>query len=313
MVSVVIPAWNEERNVERCASEIAVCLEEAGESFELLFVDDGSTDRTWAKLSALACGNAAIRALRLSRNFGKEGAIFAGLEAAKGDCAVVMDCDLQHPPAVLIEMLRVYRGGDVDVVQARKSVRGKESMLHRGGAALFYGLLRATSGIDLRTASDFKLLSRAALDSLLRMPERQTFFRAMSGWIGFRTAEVFFEVPQRQEGHTRWSIKALTALALKAIAAYSALPMQFVTFCGVVFFVFSLVMGIQTLYMKLTGQAIEGFTTVILILLIMGSIIMFSLGVIGLYIAHIYEEVKCRPRYIVAETTEGDPHPTNNA
>ncbi len=306
MVSVVVPAWNEEKNVERCAREIARVLGEAGELFELIFVDDGSSDGTWDKLCALCERDESIRAIRLSRNFGKEGAIFAGLKAARGDCAAVMDCDMQHPPGVLVEMLSVYRAGDVDVVQAKKSMRGKEPLLHRWGAKLFYGLLQVTSGLDLRNASDFKLMSRAALDSLLDMPERQTFFRAMSGWVGYRTAEVVFEVPARDEGQTRWSLRALTKLALNAIAAYSTLPMQFVTFCGGVFFLFSVVMGIQTVYMKLSGQAIAGFTTVILILLIMGSIIMFSLGVIGLYLARIYEEVKRRPRYIVAETRGGE-------
>ena len=153
-------------------------------------------------------------------------------------------------------------------------------------------------------ASDFKLLDRAAVDEFLKLPERNVFFRALSSWVGFKTTYVEFHVQEREAGESKWSMKSLFKYAINNITSFSAVPMQVVTFCGVIFFVFAIVLAVQSLYLYFSGRAVAGFTTVILLLLIIGSILMFSLGVIGYYLSKIYEEVKMRPRYIISEITE---------
>lgn len=304
LLSIVVPAYNEQENIAAAAAEVKKHMQQASIPYEMIFVDDGSSDGTWQSIAEQAEQDSQIRGLRFSRNFGKEGAIFAGLKAARGDCVVVMDCDLQHPPETIVEMYRIWEHNDVDVVEARKSSRGKENIFYKGFSKLFYGLLKAVGKIDLENCSDFKLMGRPVVDSLNAMPERQTFFRALSSWVGYKTTVVYFQVPPRHAGTSKWSVGQLFRYAIRSISAFSTAPMQAVTICGFVFFVFAVVLGLQTLISKLLGHSEAGFPTVILLLLIIGSIIMFSLGVIGYYIARIYDEVKFRPRYIVSETTD---------
>ena len=307
LLSVVLPSYNEEASIPRAADTITAILTEAVIPHELVFVDDGSRDRTWAAIQEQAGRHPQVRGVRFSRNFGKEAAIFAGLAQARGDCALVMDCDLQHPPEKAVEMYRLWREG-YQVVEGVKASRGKENPLHTFAAKSFYSIISRATGIDMSRASDFKLLDRRAVDTLLAMREKNAFFRALSSWIGFRTTQVEFEVQPRLEGESKWSIRSLVRYALTNIAAFSTAPLQLVTLLGVVVFCCSVVLGIWSLIQKVTGQALEGFTTVILLQLLIGSILMICLGIIGYYIAKIYEEIKDRPRYIVAERCEGQGH-----
>ena len=267
-------------------------------------MDDGSRDGTWAAIQYQTARFPQVRGVKFSRNFGKEAAIFAGLAQARGDCAVVLDCDLQHPPEKIVEMYRLWQEG-YQVVEGVKTSRGKESPLHTLAARTFYSIISNATGIDMSRASDFKLLDRRAVDTLLAMREKNAFFRALSSWIGFRTTQVEFEVQPRLEGQSKWSLRSLIRYAVTNITSFSAAPLQIVTLLGVVVFLCSVVLGIWSLWQKATGQALEGFTTVILLQLFIGSILMICLGIIGYYIAKIYEEIKDRPRYIVAERCEG--------
>ena len=181
-----------------------------------------------------------------------------------------------------------------------KRTRGKETGAHRASAGIFYRIMSKAVKIDMSRASDFKLLDRRAVDSLLDMPERNAFFRAMSSWIGYRQTQVEFDVQEREAGKTKWSTWKLITYAVGNIVGYSTAPMQLVTGAGVAVFLLAVIMGIQTLVRYFTGHAVEGFTTVILLILLIGSIIMISLGIIGYYIARIYEETKGRPKYIVS-------------
>ena len=301
-LSVVVPMYREAANVPTVLETIAGHVREAAAAYEIIVVDDGSPDDTWRELTAAAGRVAGLRALRLSRNFGKEQALSAGLEASRGACVIVMDGDLQHPPALIPEMVSCWRRGGVDVVEAVKRDRGNEPWLSRACARAFYGLLRALSGFDLRGASDFKLLDRRVVEAWKRMPERSLFFRGMVAWLGFRRSQVLFDVPERVGGGgSRWSVMALFRLALEAITAFSSALLQLVTLFGIGFLLFSVVLAVQTLVLKLRGHAITGFATVILLLLMIGSLLMISLGLIGLYLARIYDEVKGRPRFVVAE------------
>ena len=304
LLSVVLPAYNEEESVPLAAQVIGDLLTGAGIGHELIFVNDGSRDHTWRAIQEAAARRPQVRGIRFSRNFGKEAAIFAGLAQAKGDCCVVLDCDLQHPPEKILEMYRLWQQG-WQVVEGVKISRGKESPLHTLAAKTFYRFLSGATRIDMSHASDFKLLDRRAVDVLVAMREKNAFFRALSSWIGFDTAQVEFEVQPRAAGESKWSLRSLTRYAVTNLAAFSTAPLQIVTILGVLVFLCSLVLGCWSLWQKINGQALEGFTTVILLLLLIGSALMVCLGILGYYIAKIYEEIKDRPRYIVADDCGG--------
>lgn len=301
MLSVILPAYNEEPMIQKAAAVIDGLLTEASIPYEIIFVNDGSKDATWQEIERAAAKNPHVVGVNFSRNFGKEAAMLAGLATAAGSCCAVMDCDLQHPPETLIQMYRLWEQG-YEVVEGVKRSRGKESALHRASAGMFYRIISSAVKIDMSRASDFKLMDRRAVDALLAMPERNTFFRALSSWIGYKTISVEFDVQERTEGESKWSTWSLIQYAIKNIVAFSTVPMQCVTVAGVVVFVFAVILAIQSLVRYFTGHAVEGFTTVILLILIIGSAIMISLGIIGYYIAKIYEEVKGRPRYLISKT-----------
>ena len=303
-LSVVLPAYNEEESVPLAADVIGDLLTQAGIDHELIFVNDGSRDHTWRAIQEAAARRPQVRGIRFSRNFGKEAAIFAGLAQARGDCCVVLDCDLQHPPEKILEMYRLWQQG-WQVVEGVKISRGKESPLHTLAAKTFYRFLSGATRIDMSHASDFKLLDRRAVDVLVAMREKNAFFRALSSWIGFDTAQVEFEVQPRAAGESKWSLRSLTRYAVTNLAAFSTAPLQIVTILGVLVFLCSLVLGCWSLWQKINGQALEGFTTVILLLLLIGSALMVCLGILGYYIAKIYEEIKDRPRYIVSDDCGG--------
>ena len=199
LLSVVLPSYNEEASVPRAARTISELLAQAGVQHEIIFVDDGSRDGTWAAIQGQASLHPQVRGVRFSRNFGKEAAIFAGLAQARGDCAAVMDCDLQHPPEKVVEMYRLWQQG-YQVVEGVKVSRGRENPLHTLAARAFYSVISGAMGVDMSKASDFKLLDRRAVDTLLALREKNAFFRALSSWIGFSTAQVEFEVQPRVAG-----------------------------------------------------------------------------------------------------------------
>jgi polyisoprenyl-phosphate glycosyltransferase len=302
MISVVIPLYCEGRHLHKVISAVSNELVHSVDSYEIILIDDGSIDDTWKIITEESRSFPAIQAVRLSRNFGKEAALCAGLEMAKGDAVIVMDGDMQHPPTLISTMIKLWQEEHVDVVEAIKTDRGDESIFGKLRAWLFYIILYKLSGFDLRGASDFKLMSKQVVDAWLQMQERNLFFRGMSAWLGFRRRTITFDVPKRAGGKSAWSFFKLLRLALTGITAFSTLPLHLVTLMGVIFFIFSIILGIQTLYMKFFGHAFAGFSTTILLQLLIGSLLMISLGIIGEYLARIYEEVKRRPRYIISQS-----------
>ena len=284
--------------IPRTTSVIDGILCEAGIDHELLFINDGSKDRTWAEIEEAAAGNSNVRGVCFSRNFGKESAIFAGIAEAKGDCCVVIDCDLQHPPEKIVEMYRLWEQG-YEIVEGVKTSRGKESGFHKFAAKSFYDIMSSSVGFDMSRASDFKLLDRKAMNVLLNMNEKNAFFRALSSWIGFNSTEVEYDVREREAGTSKWSTKALVKYALTNITSFTSAPMQIVTFLGIIVFVVGLATSIEALVRFIQGTAQAGFTTVIILQCFTGSFIMIGLGIIGFYISKIYDEVKGRPKYII--------------
>ncbi len=302
LLSVIIPSYNEEANIARTAGRLGEVLSKAGIPYELLFISDGSRDNTFEEIEKAAQSDSNVKGFEFSRNFGKEAAIFAGLKVAKGNCCVVIDCDLQHPPEIIPDMFRLWKEG-YDVVEGVKSDRGDESKLHKLFVNIFYGTMSKLMKINMNDTSDYKLLDRRVMDVLLSLPESNTFFRALSFWVGFKSASIRYEVQERTAGESKWSFMSLLKYAIMNTTSFTTAPLQLVTMLGTVSIVLAVIMGVQTLVRYFMGTAVEGFTTVILLVLMIGGFIMLSLGIIGHYLARIYEEVKGRPRYIIARET----------
>lgn len=305
MLSVVIPAYNEEEIIPKTAKTIDTILNDAGIDHELLFINDGSKDKTWERIEEQASLIPSVKGVCFSRNFGKESAVFAGIAEAKGDCCVVIDCDLQHPPEKIVEMYRLWEQG-YEIVEGVKTSRGRESGMHKFAAKAFYSIMSDAVGFDMSRASDFKLLDRKAINVLINMNEKNAFFRALSSWVGFKQTEVEYEVREREAGTSKWSTKSLIKYAVTNITSFTSAPMQIVTIMGMFVFVFGLLVSIEALVQYFRGTAREGFTTVIILQCFTCSVIMMGLGVIGFYISKIYDEVKGRPRYIIDKTTDKD-------
>ena len=301
MLSVIVPAYNEELTIEKAYYTISDILNKADIDHEIVFVDDGSSDSTYKIINELSEKEDNIHGLHFSRNFGKEAAISAGLASASGDCVVVIDCDLQHPPEKIVEMYRLWEEG-YEIVEGIKSSRGKENKIHGLSAKIFYSIISKMVGFDMSNASDFKLLDRKVVDILNSIPEKKGFFRALSFWVGYKKTTVEFEVKERIAGVTKWSAASLLKYAVSNISAYSTAPMQIVTVLGVIMLIITMIFGVWALIDKICGRALEGMTTVILILIFIGSIMMISLGIIGYYVARIYDEIKGRPKYIVSSS-----------
>lgn len=303
-LSVVLPAYNEEQMLVKTCRTLKKILDLAEINYELVIVDDGSTDQTWKIIEETAEKDRNVTGVHFSRNFGKEAAIVAGLAQASGNAVAVMDCDLQHPPEVLVKMYRLWEQG-YEVVEGIKKSRGTETVFHRKSAGFFYRIMSRATGFNMENASDFKLLDRKAVESVLSMPERSMFFRATSSWVGFKSTSVLFEVQEREAGESKWSTGSLIRYAFRNIVAFTTLPLQFVTIGAGGCFICSLLLLIYSLVRYFTGHAVEGYTTLLIVMLFIGSAVMMSLGIIGYYIARIYEEVKRRPRYIVSRIIHG--------
>lgn len=303
ILSIILPSYNEQKNISNTASELSLLLEKERIDYELIFISDGSVDGTYQAICDEALKNSKVKGVEFSRNFGKEASIFAGLQVAVGDACIVMDCDLQHPPSVIPQMYALWQQG-YEVVEGVKSNRGKESLIHKAFANLFYGIMSKMIKVDMKSSSDFKLIDRKVVDVLLDLTEKNTFFRALTFWAGFNSTTVFYEVQERKYGESKWSYSSLFRYAISNATSFSTLPLQLVTIMGIISIGFSVILAIQTLVKFFMGTAVEGFTTVILLVLIIGGFIMLSLGIIGHYLARIYEEVKGRPKYIIKSVTD---------
>lgn len=305
-LSVVVPVYNEGEHIASSVGVIEESLKAVGESYEIVVVDDGSSDSTWQALTRLVHANVQVCALKFSRNFGKEAAIRAGLEAAGGDAVIVMDADLQHPPALIPEMVRRWNAGECDVVDGRKEPVPRPTWIDEMGAKGFYYWFRRVTGHDLDGSSDFKLLDRAVVNAYLALPERRLFFRGLISWLGFRHSEIMYRVAPRVVGLSKWSFGRLTRFAVDSLFSFSGAFVHIVTVLGFLTIGVAICLGIYTLALKLSGRAMEGFSTTILVELFMGSCIMISLGILGEYVVRIHDELKQRPRYLTSKHLLGE-------
>jgi len=306
-LSVVAPVLNEEGSVRDLHRRLTATLETLG-SFEIVIVDDGSTDGTWELLRSMAAEDARLRLVRLSRNFGHQVAMTAGLDAARGEAIVLMDGDLQDPPEVIPELVARWRDG-FEVVYAIRSARPGETRFKLWTARLFYKLIGRMSPVAMPAdAGDFRLLARPAADALRRMPEQARFLRGMSSWIGFRQTGVPYERDARHAGETKYPTRKMVRFAVDAITSFSTTPLKLVGGVGFTLVVFFVGYLAYTIYRRFfTDATVPGWTTVIVLLLLIGGAQLVALGVIGQYIARIYDESKRRPLYVVSEVVGGEP------
>lgn len=307
-ICFLIPAFNEAKNLEKLVGKLWQVTSEIRHNFEILFVDDGSRDDTWKVIEKLGAKDRRIQGISLSRNFGKENALLSGVECIGDhvDAVIVLDADLQHPPTLIPQMIKSWENADIQIVEAIKKSRGEESWSYKISSRLFYYLIFRLGGFELGNSSDFKLLDRVVIEQLKKMPEANVFFRGMISWVGFSTLKLFFDVAPRADANGGMSFRKRFKLALTAIMAFTSAPLQIVSVIAFSFFMFALAMTGHTLYRKFTGTATSGFATVNILLLLVGSSVLFGLGIIGEYIAKIYAEVKGRPRYIVSRSKNLD-------
>jgi polyisoprenyl-phosphate glycosyltransferase len=300
-ISIVVPVYNEANVLPYTIKNIIEHLNHIKE-FEIIIIDDGSTDNTWGVLIDLTERYPFVRAVKFARNFGKEAAIYAGLQNSLGAAAIVIDADMQHPPDLIPKMIEIWGQEKVCIVEAIKEIRQPENALRRLGARMFYGMFTRL-GLKLKHSTDYKLLDRIVIDQYIKFPERNRFFRGLTTWMGFRKASVSF-IPDNRDaafGKSRWSLLELFNMARCSLLAFTTIPLRIVTWLGGITLVISILLSLQTLWNKFNGHAVEGFTTVILIQLFIGSIMMISLGLIGEYLSCVYEEIKGRPIYIVSD------------
>ena len=304
-LSLVIPIYNESKDLNKNIEEIQNHVIQLTEDYEIILVDDGSLDTSWHEICQLNHNNKTIRGIRLSRNFGKENALSAGLHHAQGELVLTMDSDLEHPPEVIRHMYHKICVENMDMVDGIKKHRGEgRSSTYNFFSGIFMKLFSNLAKIDIQNASDFRMFNRQVLDAINSCPEYSFFFRGISSWVGFQRGSVEFSVEERKSGKSKWTIFTLFRLAVNAITSYTSAPLHLVTGFGLIFGVFAIILGTQTLYNYATDTAVDGFTTVILLILISGAFLMMGLGIIGEYIARLYDQVKNRPRYIVKEKHE---------
>ncbi|MDD4914564.1 MAG: glycosyltransferase family 2 protein [Methylococcales bacterium] len=299
LVSVVVPAYNEARGINTAIRQMAGILEGCQSNWEIIVVDDGSRDATYRNICELSEQEPRVKAVALSRNFGKEGALLAGLEYAAGDAVITLDADLQHPPGLIPDMLAKWRQG-AQIVHAVKRNRNRDSMAKKATAFCINKIISGLGGININNSSDFKLLDREIVDIIVyQLPERQRFFRGLTSWLGFTEDYIYFDVDDRLEGESKWSVWSLLELSITALTSFTSLPLRIVTFLGIATLLLGAGVATDAVLSYMKGQAVSGFATTIITLLLIGSFIMISLGIIGEYIAKIYEEVKARPLYLV--------------
>jgi dolichol-phosphate mannosyltransferase len=303
-LSVVVPCYNEEACLDTLYRRVGDAAQAAvGNDYELVMVDDGSRDRTWETIRAFAEQDKHVLALRLSRNHGHQLALSAGLDMCRGELILIIDADLQDPPELLAPMIERMEAEGADVVYAARTRRSGETLAKRATARLFYRLLSAASdgtSIPLDTG-DFRLMTRRALDVLRSMPEEARFIRGMVAWIGFKQVPFEYERDERFAGETKYPFFKMLRLALDALTGFSSLPLRLASYAGMLFTVAALALTAYSVAAWFGGYAVEGWTSLIVVVLIMGSVQLFVLGVLGQYLGRLYTQSKNRPLYIIGD------------
>lgn len=304
LLSIIIPCYNEEKTVETIYATVTDVMTNGQCDYEILFVDDGSKDYTEQKVCGLAQKDRHVKYYSFSRNFGKEAAIYAGLNNARGDYVVIMDADMQDPPALLPEMISTLESGEYDSVATRRVSRKGEPMVRSFCARCFYKLIRRISDADIVDgARDFRMMKRDMVNAILSMPEYNRFTKGIFGWVGFKTKWIEFENIERAAGETKWSFWKLFRYALEGIIAFSTVPLTIVSLIGVIVciiaFLFLLFVVIRA---AIFGDPVAGWPSLICVISFLSGIQLLGIGVVGMYLSKTYLETKKRPIYIKKES-----------
>jgi glycosyltransferase involved in cell wall biosynthesis len=302
-LSIVVPCFNEEACLQELHARLArAAASVAGDDYEIVLVNDGSRDRSWEIMRELAEEDRHIVAINLSRNHGHQLALTAGLDLCSGDRILIIDADLQDPPELLPQMIEEMNRQRADVVYAVRRARAGETAFKRGTAKIFYRLLSKLAEIDIPLdTGDFRLMSRRALDALLSLPEQARFIRGMVAWIGFRQVPIAYDRAERHAGQTNYPLAKMMRLAIDAVTGFSTAPLRFASHIGLWLVAASGLLVAYIGFAFLTGRAIQGWTSLMLVVVVLGAVQMFVLGMIGEYLGRLYMESKHRPLYIVAE------------
>lgn len=318
LISIVVPCYNEQEVLPLFYKEINKVMAQIKDKhpdteFELLFINDGSKDNTLNELRELALKDKCVRYISFSRNFGKEAGMYAGLQNAKGDYVVVMDADLQHPPAFIPQMYEYVLSGEYDCATTRRVSRKGESKIRSWFSRQFYKIMNKISQTEIVDgAQDFRFMTRKMVDAILSMKEYNRFSKGIFSWVGFRTKYIPYENVERAAGNTTWSFKSLFKYSLEGIFAFSTAPLAISSFLGILSFIIALIMIIVTVIKWLAfGDPVQGYTTTICIILMMGGLQLFCIGILGQYLSKTYLESKKRPIYLIHETEE-DAHKKQN-
>ncbi len=304
-LTVVIPAFNEEANLRPMFERLVAALENEVDGLEIIFVDDGSSDGTWSGISDLAASDDRVRGVRFARNFGHQAAVTAGVDVARGRAVVLIDADLQDPPEIIPEMISKWRDG-FEVVFAQRESREGETLFKKATAALFYRLLHRVTEVDIPVdTGDFRLMGPRALEAFRALPERNRFIRGLVSWIGFPQTAVRYRREARHAGDTKYPFRKMLRFALDALTSFSFLPLRVATFLGFAASAFSFLYILVVLVLKAVGISWLGYTSLMASILFLGGIQLIMIGVLGEYIARIFDEVKRRPLYLVGNSTDG--------
>jgi glycosyltransferase involved in cell wall biosynthesis len=304
LLSAVVPVYNEAEGIAEFLRSLAAALREVTAFFEIIVVNDGSRDASAGEVARVASECRTLY-LELSRNFGKEAALTAGLEAARGDCVVLIDADGQHPISAIAEMVRLWDSG-YDMVYGVRATSESETAPRRFARALFYRLLSRASDVSIpQGAGDFRLLDREVVDALLRLPERNRFMKGLYAWVGYRSIAFTFQTAERASGRSSFKWQSLTELAITGITAFSTLPLRLVSLAGICVSLGSVIFGFFIVLEKLVwGQPIAGFATIAASVFFLSGVQLISLGIIGEYVGRVFVEVKRRPSYLLARTVD---------
>ena len=305
-LSVVIPVYNEEINILPMYERLLAALDDQVSGLEILYVDDGSSDSSWEKISALAAKDSRVRGMRFARNFGHQAALTAGVDAARGSGIGIIDGDLQDPPEVIPEMVASWRQGS-EVVYGQREEREGETWFKLATAKIFYRLLRGITPVEIPVdTGDFRLMGPRAVEAFRAMPERNRFIRGLVSWIGFRQSAVMYKRQAREAGETKFPVRKMLRFALDGITSFSFFPLRLATWTGFAVSVFAFLYIVVVLVLKATGINWPGYTSLMASILFLGGVQLLMIGIMGEYLARIFDEVKRRPLYLVGEHTDGE-------
>ncbi|MFQ3544173.1 glycosyltransferase family 2 protein [Halobacillus rhizosphaerae] len=301
--SVIVPVYNEEEVIQTTVSRLKQVMNQLNDSYELIFVNDGSRDQTLSILKEYCQGDSTVKIIDFARNFGHQIAITAGMDAAQGDAVIVMDADLQDPPELIFSMIEKWKEG-YEVVYAKRTKRKGETFFKKYTASLFYRTLRALTDIDIpMDTGDFRLIDRKVCDQMAQLHEKNRFVRGLVSWVGFRQTAVEYERDERLVGESKYPLKKMLKLSLDGITSFSYKPLKLASYAGVLLSLGGFLYMLYVIYLKLfTNSTILGWSSVIVIQLLFSGIVLLIMGIMGEYIGRIYDETKARPLYIVRKT-----------